>query len=413
MITSSMNSTTTPRPTTNMSDQQSQTECAICMNPITSDTGQTVLSCKHVFHLRCVTRWFQSDEGNGRCPTCRSDPSEMEQLIPRPQHDTYSDSSETADGDESSEGDHEGTPPLVLALERHKNDEARELLAAIPSGDERIDAKDTEGFTALAQAVYEYHEIYNDTLDIIKELLEKGADLRNVAVYTMLPESGEIVEDEDNEDFNNSALPFIPLTHPDRMNAVLVAGLMSSCYEIVEIALVKGANINYRNPRSGETPLLFAMRSHLCCRHVQNLIEKGANIYAVDYSNTTIWEYCDMETLRGNELFEMLLGQTNPFWKLVFNKDYRGSIVRFQALWRGHRIRKQRHTNTTNTTNTHTVLLPVLCDASHCDKVGTFMCGNCKDTYYCSQACQKSQYKQHKSVCLSVSHSPALAIGSP
>lgn len=233
----------------------------------------------------------------------------------------------------------------------------------------------------------------------MKELLEKGADIRNVALLVMPRE-----EDDVDDEYDHNP-PRIPYTHPDIINYVLIAGCVYGCKYIVKTALEKGANINYRNPRCDDTPLLVAIRNTQV-PFIRYLIEAGANIYTVNTQGESIWDFSSEDNM---ELFQLLLEQTQPLWKLAFNNKHMRSIVRIQALWRGRRVRNDEHRLTTPTPTPQTVLLPVLCDASHCDKVGAFMCGNCKDTYYCSQSCQKSQYKHHKSVCVS----PALAIGSP
>ena len=45
-------------------------ECAICLGSISSRRSCRSLSCKHVFHKRCIRRWF--GRGTLTCPTCRS-----------------------------------------------------------------------------------------------------------------------------------------------------------------------------------------------------------------------------------------------------------------------------------------------------------------------------------------------------
>jgi hypothetical protein len=46
-------------------------ECAICFDAFTPDSGHSVLGCGHKFHLMCVVRWFQDQEGPSTCPCCR------------------------------------------------------------------------------------------------------------------------------------------------------------------------------------------------------------------------------------------------------------------------------------------------------------------------------------------------------
>ena len=43
-------------------------DCSICYEPVSAATGHCTLSCKHSFHIVCLTRW--SNE-NPSCPMCR------------------------------------------------------------------------------------------------------------------------------------------------------------------------------------------------------------------------------------------------------------------------------------------------------------------------------------------------------
>ena len=61
---------------TNMSTPST---CPICYDDISSDTGRTVLSCAHEFHLFCIASWFiQCDESS--CPCCRKTMGKLEDL---------------------------------------------------------------------------------------------------------------------------------------------------------------------------------------------------------------------------------------------------------------------------------------------------------------------------------------------
>ena len=41
------------------------------------------------------------------------------------------------------------------------------------------------------------------------------------------------------------------------------------------------------------------------------------------------------------------------------------------------------------------------CRSEGCDSIGLFLCGNCKNTLYCSESCQKSHWeKEHKTKCI-------------
>ena len=55
-------------------------ECPICYEAVTEDSGSVNLSCKHTFHLRCITDWF-AKQSQGSCPCCRKDMGEKEDIL--------------------------------------------------------------------------------------------------------------------------------------------------------------------------------------------------------------------------------------------------------------------------------------------------------------------------------------------
>ena len=51
------------------------------MEPITKETGSTVLSCEHAFHFRCIDSWFGKQVWEGleqTCPCCRNQGSHLD-----------------------------------------------------------------------------------------------------------------------------------------------------------------------------------------------------------------------------------------------------------------------------------------------------------------------------------------------
>ena len=56
------------------------TECAICFDSITAETGKTVLACGHEYHMLCIVRWFQGQEGPSSCPYCRHEAGELDNV---------------------------------------------------------------------------------------------------------------------------------------------------------------------------------------------------------------------------------------------------------------------------------------------------------------------------------------------
>jgi hypothetical protein len=55
-------------------------ECAICFEAFTPDSGHSVLGCGHKFHMMCVVRWFQDQEGPSTCPCCRRESGQLDNV---------------------------------------------------------------------------------------------------------------------------------------------------------------------------------------------------------------------------------------------------------------------------------------------------------------------------------------------
>lgn len=53
-------------------DQLLENECIICTDKYQKDEGVRELPCNHVFHKRCIDKWFK--EGSVYCPICRKNP---------------------------------------------------------------------------------------------------------------------------------------------------------------------------------------------------------------------------------------------------------------------------------------------------------------------------------------------------
>ena len=60
-------------------------DCPICFKGIHENTGKTVLSCGHVFHVRCIGVWFGHQIRSAvaeTCPNCRHQASDLEKMAP-------------------------------------------------------------------------------------------------------------------------------------------------------------------------------------------------------------------------------------------------------------------------------------------------------------------------------------------
>ncbi len=88
-------------------------DCAICHEEITTETGSTLLGCRHAFHLSCIVAWFCTQEGESTCPYCRYKVGEKDD-IPDLRGDTHGGGEDTQDEDSEREDseddeDHEDT----------------------------------------------------------------------------------------------------------------------------------------------------------------------------------------------------------------------------------------------------------------------------------------------------------------
>ena len=81
------------------------TECAICFDNITAQTGKTVLGCGHEYHMLCIVKWFQGQDGPSSCPYCRHEAGELEN-VPMAE-DSESEGESEEDDDDSSNGETE------------------------------------------------------------------------------------------------------------------------------------------------------------------------------------------------------------------------------------------------------------------------------------------------------------------
>ena len=82
-------------------------ECPICYEEITSETGSVNLSCSHQFHLTCITSWFSKQ---GSCPCCRKVMGEKEALV-RYESDDESDADDDEDEDDEDAEEEDPSDP--------------------------------------------------------------------------------------------------------------------------------------------------------------------------------------------------------------------------------------------------------------------------------------------------------------
>jgi hypothetical protein len=80
-------------------------DCSICFEAFTPDSGHSVLGCGHKFHLMCVVRWFQDQEGASTCPCCRRESGRLDNVPLVEEAEGDADGAE--DGDEDGESEWE------------------------------------------------------------------------------------------------------------------------------------------------------------------------------------------------------------------------------------------------------------------------------------------------------------------
>ena len=58
-------------------------DCPICYESVDISTGHCTLSCKHTFHINCLTHWSAT---NPSCPLCRHELSDKEVAVKKVKH---------------------------------------------------------------------------------------------------------------------------------------------------------------------------------------------------------------------------------------------------------------------------------------------------------------------------------------
>ncbi len=165
------------------------------------------------------------------------------------------------------------TAPLADAAERLDAAALERLLAAPPSS-EAINATQVDGMTALHWAVY------HDRLDLVRRLLDAGADASAANRYGVSPLSLACAN-------GNAEVASALLAAGAEPNAVLPGGetvFMTAArtgrIEVVEALYEAGADVHFREPKRGQTALMWAAAEGNL-EVVELLLEVGADPNAV------------------------------------------------------------------------------------------------------------------------------------
>lgn len=79
-------------------------ECSVCYDTI--ETARVVLSCNHVYHFYCISKWFCEQEKSS-CPMCRKEMEPIDDLPPSEYHEEGSDDDDEDDEDDEDEEEDE------------------------------------------------------------------------------------------------------------------------------------------------------------------------------------------------------------------------------------------------------------------------------------------------------------------
>ena len=186
---------------------------------------------------------------------------------------------EYEEDEEDEEYEIHGTTPLTLALEPNKESE-------------------------------KYND--NDLLEIVKLLLDKGANVNYIdnnkhipLVYAIQYAPIEVIkiilDKTDYKLINLEEKKFdlgrTPLTH------VLFWREGEIIKEIIKLLLNKGANINYKN-YLGQTPLIFALNERSSIDTIKFLLDNGANVNDKDNKGNDVLTWASMNPI---EIIQLLL----------------------------------------------------------------------------------------------------------
>jgi hypothetical protein len=279
-------------------------DCAICCDEITKDTGRSVMSCGHEFHMRCLVQWLQKPDGTGNCPCCRAEPAATERLVAAPVADDSDDESD----DESEEGEETtGVTPFMDAVRDGNFAEMQRMIAEGVN----IEDKDSDGDTALVYAVI------NGEDECVTALIAAGADITAMARHGV-----------DGEDMI-----------ADMLGAALLGACVFNSLPCVLAALNKGANPNYAHPVTGLTPLMEAMRGDVDLPIVDALLAKGASVTVVDSDGWNVFMWF-AEGSSDIDVMASLLTAAGPMMAPM--PGHAAAAKKIQALWRGHTVRSTR-----------------------------------------------------------------------
>jgi len=300
-------------------------DCAICCDAITAATGKSVMSCGHEFHMACLVKWLQKPDGTGNCPYCRAEPSEKERLVAPPADDSDDDDDDDDDDDEE-----EVATNITALMDAACNGNLTEVIRLLGQG-EPVDAKDSDGYTALVYAVI------NSEDACIDKLIEAGADLLVLSnVY---------------ESMDETVIPSLGLA--------LLAACQCNSTAALKAALDAGADPNFAHPTTGITPLMEAISNDGPLSSVDMLLSRGASVFAIDREGWNVFMWF-AEKCADTDVMASLLEAAGPAFRPVPVMKVQAA-KKIQAVWRGHSTRKQLRTENIVATTLTELMITITC----------------------------------------------------
>lgn len=374
------------------------TDCAICFSEVTKETGRTVMSCGHEYHMRCLFQWLQKPDGTGNCPCCRHEPTEHERLVPTPADDDSD--SEYSDDDASIAAD----PTTFTALMRAAGEgDAALVERLLATGGVGLDGeggrllpvplsvlleeRDGDGDTALV------HAIVGEHLAIVRMLLAAGANMDNRSNGGCTPLIWAITNCEDDniameliargcdlrpvtEEENYSALQFAACYDKGnlvrsilergvgRLGEALHTACCNGARSAAAILLEAGVDPDYRCDERAMTPLMQCVSNEPDAMIVSALLDNGADVNTTDSSgwNALMWMTRSDDAPDPDIMAAILDAQAHwergadGRWRQVMQswgegdaapppytlaEHTRAAARRIQAVWRGFTARRR------------------------------------------------------------------------
>lgn len=161
-------------------------------------------------------------------------------------------------------------------------------------------------------------------------------------------------------------------------------------HECVRIMLEAGADVNHKSPQ-GFTPLLISRE----IRTMRLLVEWGANTRDVDCAGQGLLHKALYLGCGPEDYAYFVSKGADPL--AIDNYGKMAATIALVAFTSGLPRVRALGIQQKAVVDGEATVVEHLC--AHCFEKASLRCGRCKHVYYCSKACQKLNYKEHKLVC--------------